>query len=433
MAIDSSIWIYQFQATMRDKDGRVLVNAHLVGFLRRICKLLFYGIKPVFVFDGGAPALKRMTIVRSLSCVLNIMSDTVEPERAKEEKERSSRESYANCRATARRADEEAGCYSCPVVRVLKLKSSWTLSLVSSSSGSKGKGKAFDGPVTFDGDTVYLEDLTNPSDVMSKSPSKTTPVKPKTPQKTPGEEKPNKWRDYDPYRLPDIDLDAAISKATRSSAPDPRLATEDELRTFIDLLRPEDLDVSSPSFRELPTEVQYEIIGDLRLKSRQTSHKRLETMLRSSKSALDFSKAQIGNLKQRNTLTQQLLTTTDSMGKAHVNIPVRIASERNREYMLVKNEGKEGGWILGIRDEGTMEKPIEIDQDDVNEDEDEDDDMEEVTMYVCALFRSSSHFTCNHLQTFYANSRSRSTRLSKRASTHRSHQASRRGKVTRGT
>ena len=64
MAIDSSIWIYQFQATMRDKDGRVLVNAHVVGFLRRICKLLFHGIKPVFVFDGGAPALKRSTIVR---------------------------------------------------------------------------------------------------------------------------------------------------------------------------------------------------------------------------------------------------------------------------------------------------------------------------------------------------------------------------------
>ena len=65
MAIDSSIWIYQFQATMRDKEGRALVNAHVLGFLRRICKLLFYGIKPVFVFDGGAPALKRNTIVRS--------------------------------------------------------------------------------------------------------------------------------------------------------------------------------------------------------------------------------------------------------------------------------------------------------------------------------------------------------------------------------
>lgn len=64
MAIDSSIWIYQFQATMRDKEGRGLVNAHVLGFLRRISKLLFYGIKPVFVFDGGAPALKRTTIVR---------------------------------------------------------------------------------------------------------------------------------------------------------------------------------------------------------------------------------------------------------------------------------------------------------------------------------------------------------------------------------
>ena len=48
---------------MRDKDGRALVNAHVLGFLRRICKLLFYGIRPVFVFDGAAPALKRVTVV----------------------------------------------------------------------------------------------------------------------------------------------------------------------------------------------------------------------------------------------------------------------------------------------------------------------------------------------------------------------------------
>lgn len=66
LAIDSSIWMYQFQATMRDKDGRALLNAHVLGFLRRICKLLFYGIRPVFVFDGGAPTLKRNTIVRHL-------------------------------------------------------------------------------------------------------------------------------------------------------------------------------------------------------------------------------------------------------------------------------------------------------------------------------------------------------------------------------
>jgi len=34
----------------------------LDGFLRRICKLLFFGIKPVFVFDGRTPALKAKTL-----------------------------------------------------------------------------------------------------------------------------------------------------------------------------------------------------------------------------------------------------------------------------------------------------------------------------------------------------------------------------------
>ena len=32
------------------------------GFLRRILKLIFFGIKPVFVFDGQTPALKKKTL-----------------------------------------------------------------------------------------------------------------------------------------------------------------------------------------------------------------------------------------------------------------------------------------------------------------------------------------------------------------------------------
>lgn len=58
LAIDSSIWLYQFQIAMRDKDGRALDNAHILGFLRRICKLLFYGIKPVCSSLNG---LRTMT------------------------------------------------------------------------------------------------------------------------------------------------------------------------------------------------------------------------------------------------------------------------------------------------------------------------------------------------------------------------------------
>lgn len=62
LAVDASIWIYQFLKAVRDAEGNALHNSHIVGFFRRICKLLFHGIRPVFVFDGGAPVLKRQTI-----------------------------------------------------------------------------------------------------------------------------------------------------------------------------------------------------------------------------------------------------------------------------------------------------------------------------------------------------------------------------------
>lgn len=62
LAVDASIWIYQFLKAVRDQEGNALPNSHIVGFFRRICKLLFHGIRPVFVFDGGAPVLKRRTI-----------------------------------------------------------------------------------------------------------------------------------------------------------------------------------------------------------------------------------------------------------------------------------------------------------------------------------------------------------------------------------
>ncbi|KAF5183514.1 Flap endonuclease [Thalictrum thalictroides] len=63
LAIDASIWIVQFMKAMRDEKGEMVRNAHLIGFFRRICKLLFLRTKPVFVFDGGTPSLKRRTVI----------------------------------------------------------------------------------------------------------------------------------------------------------------------------------------------------------------------------------------------------------------------------------------------------------------------------------------------------------------------------------
>lgn len=248
---------------------------------------------------------------------------------------------------------------------------------IGSTVGTNSKRKAVTSEIPLDENTVYLEDL--------ESTTPITPKKAKQPTPSSSSTKINKYRDHDPYRLPEIDMEEVISKARRPNAPDPRLATEEELRLFIEEMKPEDFDINSPAFRELPTEIQYEIVGDLRLKSRQTSYARLQKMLQTSRTPFDFSKQQIQNLRQRNALTQQLLTTTDSIGSAHIAIPVRIASERNKEYVLVKNESESGGWILGIRDTGTREKPITIDHDDeqpTNEDDDSEDDMEEVIVYV---------------------------------------------------
>ncbi|KAI0359824.1 hypothetical protein OH77DRAFT_870687 [Trametes cingulata] len=344
MAIDSSIWIYQFQATMRDKEGRGLVNAHVLGFLRRICKLLFYGIKPVFVFDGGAPALKMSTIA--------------------ERKKKKSGAAASHAKIAER-------------LLAAQMRREALEQAAGKTPNAKGKGRVPTGPATIDEDTVYLEDLTGPTPITPAAKKSTSEGAEPTP---PSSKKKPRWHDHDPYKLPEVNMEEVVAKATASVAPDPRLATEEELRTFIEEMRPEDFDVTSPAFRELPTEVQYEIIGDLRLKSRQTSYKRLQSMLRNAKTPLDFSKEQIKNLKQRNSLTQQLLITTDSIGKAHITIPVRIASERNKQYVLVKNEGESGGWVLGIRDEGTAAKPIEIDPTPapVREDSDEDEDMEDV-------------------------------------------------------
>ncbi|KAL1724476.1 hypothetical protein EV715DRAFT_268993 [Schizophyllum commune] len=360
MAIDSSIWIYQFQATMRDKEGRVLVNAHVLGFLRRITKLLFYGIKPVFVFDGGAPALKRNTL--------------------NQRRERKTDATESHTRIAER-------------LLAAQLRQA-AVQQAQSSSSKKGKGKA---PAE-DEDVVYLEDI---DPTMHKTPTR-KPAQPTTPptsqSQTQASASKAKFRDHDIYKLPEVNLEAAIAKLSTTALPDPRLATEEELRTFIDEMRPEDLDVTSPAFRELPTEVQYEIVGDLRLKSRQTSYVRLQNMLQASKTPLDFSKQQIANLQRRNALTQQLLVTTDTIGSAHISIPVRVASERNKQYVLVKNSSAEGGWVLGIRDTtgNSVEKPIEIDKDEdvkpegapqsqviappvaVDSDSDDDEDMEEV-------------------------------------------------------
>jgi flap endonuclease-1 len=65
IAIDALNSLYQFLAIIRQRDGtprmdsKGRITSHLSGVLYRTCKLLQAGIKPIYVFDGEPPILKR--------------------------------------------------------------------------------------------------------------------------------------------------------------------------------------------------------------------------------------------------------------------------------------------------------------------------------------------------------------------------------------
>ncbi|XP_040281181.1 DNA repair protein complementing XP-G cells [Bufo bufo] len=64
LAVDISIWLNQAIKGARDRHGNALQNAHLLTLFHRLCKLLFFRIRPIFVFDGEAPLLKKQTLAR---------------------------------------------------------------------------------------------------------------------------------------------------------------------------------------------------------------------------------------------------------------------------------------------------------------------------------------------------------------------------------
>nr|XP_006131090.1 DNA repair protein complementing XP-G cells isoform X1 [Pelodiscus sinensis] len=64
LAVDISIWLNQAVKGVRDRHGNTIQNAHLLTLFHRLCKLLFFRIRPVFVFDGEAPLLKRQTLAK---------------------------------------------------------------------------------------------------------------------------------------------------------------------------------------------------------------------------------------------------------------------------------------------------------------------------------------------------------------------------------
>ncbi|MCJ1390603.1 DNA repair protein rad2 [Xylographa bjoerkii] len=341
LAVDASIWIYQFLKAVRDKEGNALRNSHVVGFFRRICKLLFFGIKPVFVFDGGAPALKRQTIsgrkarregrredaVRTAGKLL-----AVQMQRRAEEEDRKRREERDRPPRVEQDDEEE-----------------------------------------LPENLVYVDEL----------------------QMTAQERQQNRtFRKKDAYHLPELD----VSLAEMGAPNDPRIMSQQELEEYarqfhtgedINLYDFSKIDFNSPFFVSLPASDRYNILNAARLRSRLRmgySKEQLDTMF---PDRMAFSKFQVERVKERNELTQRLMNLSGMNGEDAmfgVNGIARVAGEKGREYVLVKNDGVEGGWALGVvsnKQEGERNKPIDIEglgrEVKVEDDEEwEDDGFEDV-------------------------------------------------------
>lgn len=277
LAIDASIWIYHFIKAMRDGKGQLLRAAHLVGFFRRICKLLFYEIKPVFVFDGAAPILKKSTTKRR-------------------------QQRRQDCEETARATAN----------RLL------TLQLQRMAENSKESQVPVKGSIPQN--AHYLD---------GESSKGITP---------------KGFQSLDTYHLPEIESIMPIQ------VNDSRLLTEEELNEYASKFTEEaragfidtaTIDFKSPEFASLPLATQYQLVNTARLKSRLRmgySAEQLDAMFPDS---MDFSRFQIKRVAQRNALTQKLM----GLGGLEEDLTRRVSSEKNKHYMLKRNEK---GWTLSL-------------------------------------------------------------------------------------
>ena len=315
LAVDASIWIYQFLKAVRDKEGNALRNSHVVGFFRRICKLLFFGIKPVFVFDGGAPILKRQTV------------------------------SGRKARREGRREDAVRTAGKLLAVQMQRRAE--------------------------EGDRKRREEQERPAVDEEEADVPDNPVYVDELQMTAQERQQNRtFKKKDAYHLPNLDVDLADMGAPN----DPRVMSHEELEEYarqfhtgedVNIYDFSKIDFNSPFFLSLPASDRYNILNAARLRSRLRMGHSKEQLDAMFPNRMEFSKFQIDRVKERNELTQRLMNINNGEDAMFgINNGGRVAGEKGKEYVLVKNDGVEGGWALGVvsnKGEGERSKPIDVD------------------------------------------------------------------------
>jgi DNA excision repair protein ERCC-5 len=291
----------------------------------------------VFVFDGGAPALKRQTILGRMKRREGRRDDAVRTagkllavqmqRRLEEGKEKKKREKEVRGREVTPEDEEQ---------------------------------------IPEPDQLIYVEELG-----MSKQERQQT----------------RKFHKTDAYHLPD--LHNGIENMGQPN--DPRIMTAEELEEYarqfdngedVNLYDFSKIDFDGEFFRSLPAVDRYNILNAARLRSRLRmglSKEQLEDMF---PDRMAFSRFQIERVRERNGLTQRLMNLNGMNDKnAMLGISGRVVGESGREYILVKNDGVEGGWALGVvsadRAFGERNKPIDVDNMSRKQYEDEDGDEDD--------------------------------------------------------
>ena len=117
--------------------------------------------------------------------------------------------------------------------------------------------------------------------------------------------------------------------------------------------------MDSAHLQSLPIEMQYEIISEAKLKSRETSYDRLQRMLeRSRGTAEDFSKEQILGLVKRNQLTSRVMNFYKGPQDTskHGLKTRRVAGQKGAEFALVKQHA---GWAFEKKARKVIEEKSE--------------------------------------------------------------------------
>lgn len=354
LAIDASIWIYHFLKAVRDSKGNALANSHIIGFFRRICKLLYFGIKPVFVFDGDAPVLKRKTI------------------RRRKERKIGSQQSASQTASKLLTIQLQKLAEDSTDYRLAEKKAS------NKEEEEKEKEKDF---VYYDERNVSADQRTMPDKKI--------------------------FRPTDQYHLPEIDENLVVD------INDPRLMTEEELEEYAKefqnqiategLYDTSTIDFESPQFETLPIATQYQLLNTARLRSRLRMGYTAEQLEEMFPDRMQFSKFQIERVTQRNFFTQRLMGL---MGLEE-DLTRRIVGEKGGEYMLKRNEN---GWSM-VLNKDNDKNVIDLNkEDEANEHKSETDESDVEWENVELEQATSNTLRANHA--FSAESTSKNTEYS---------------------